>query len=435
MPAAWSCAYPPQLDLLQLHAAWPDRYPFLLQSCAGGRYDLLLAFPGETVTVRERAAVGGFFERFDRTHDRREPNGPDVPFRSGWFVYLGYEAGTALEDGVPWPAMAPAYPCALAVRVSVAIIRDRKTGTLTVTHGHGAEDQAAQARKDVNEVPALTRAAVTIEPVSEDPERHFLDGVARVRDYIRAGDVYQVNLSRAWRTRSPATPADVYAALRAANPAPFAACVRLDGDTTIISSSPERLVRTGGRVIETRPIAGTYPRGRDLGDDTRLSRELLAHPKERAEHVMLIDLERNDLGRVCVPGTVRVAELMALESYAHVHHIVSQVTGELRPGVGPGTALRAVFPGGTITGCPKVRCMQIINELEREARGAYTGSLGYIDDDGRMDFNILIRTIVQRGEELSWRAGAGIVADSDPARELAETRAKALGLMRALGAA
>jgi anthranilate synthase component 1 len=201
-----------------------------------------------------------------------------------------------------------------------------------------------------------------------------------------------------------------------------------------VSSSPERLVRVRGDVIDTRPIAGTRPRGEGTAADSALSRELLAHPKERAEHVMLIDLERNDLGRVCRPGSVRVDELMVLESYAHVHHIVSNVRGELIAGATPGAVIRALFPGGTITGCPKVRCMEIIAELEGCARGAYTGSMGYLNRDGDMDLNILIRTIEQHGDRVELRAGAGIVADSAPEHELAETRAKARGLLLALGA-
>jgi anthranilate synthase component 1 len=159
----------------------------------------------------------------------------------------------------------------------------------------------------------------------------------------------------------------------------------------------------------------------------------MAHPKERAEHIMLIDLERNDLGRICVPGTIEVNELMVLESYAHVHHIVSNVRGRLRDDVSPGEVIRAVFPGGTITGCPKVRCMEIIAELEQHARSAYTGSMGYINRDGSMDLNILIRSMISRGEQLQLRAGAGIVADSDARAELGETRAKARGLLRAVG--
>jgi anthranilate synthase component 1 len=203
-------------------------------------------------------------------------------------------------------------------------------------------------------------------------------------------------------------------------------------DVGIVSSSPERLIEVRNGIASTRPIAGTRPRRTDRSDDVVRLQELRANPKERAEHVMLIDLERNDLGRICAAGTVEVNEFMALESYAHVHHIVSNVRGRLRTGVTPGQTIAAVFPGGTITGCPKVRCMQIIAELENAPRGAYTGSMGYLNRDGSMDLNILIRTLEIRGRNISFRAGAGIVADSVAERELEETRAKARGLVNAL---
>ena len=186
--------------------------------------------------------------------------------------------------------------------------------------------------------------------------------------------------------------------------------------------------------MDTRPIAGTRPRFPGDDDQARI-RDLVGNPKERAEHVMLIDLERNDLGRVCEPGSVRVDELMGVESYAHVHHIVSNVTGTLREDATPGAVVRAVFPGGTITGAPKVRCMQIIAGLEGEGRGAYTGAFGYLGHDGDMDLNILIRSAWLEGDELQFRTWASIVVDSDAGRELEETRAKARGLLRALGAA
>jgi anthranilate synthase component 1 len=204
------------------------------------------------------------------------------------------------------------------------------------------------------------------------------------------------------------------------------------GEDFLLSSSPERLVQVHGRTVQTRPIAGTRPRGLDDAQDRALSDELIGNLKERAEHVMLIDLERNDLGRVCRAGTVEVNELMVVETFAHVHHIVSNVRGELRAGASPVDAVKAVFPGGTITGCPKVRCMEIIAELEGEGRGFYTGSMGYLGRDGRMDLNILIRSMLVHGAEFRFRTGAGIVADSVPEQEVKETADKARGMLLAV---
>ena len=270
--------------------------------------------------------------------------------------------------------------------------------------------------------------------MQEDSPELFLNGVQQIREYIAAGDVFQVNLSRAWQgeLQSTQSAVDLYQRLRQANPAPFA-CLAQFPTFSIISSSPERLVRVEKNVIETRPIAGTRPRGQDAANDQALLQELISHPKERAEHIMLIDLERNDLGRVCEYGSVKVDELMVIESYQHVHHIVSNVRGHLKAGMTPGQVIRAVFPGGTITGCPKVRCMEIIAELEQVRREAYTGSVGYINHNGDMDFNILIRTMSLQGQQLNFRTGAGIVIDSIAENELRETRHKARGLLRALG--
>ena len=270
---------------------------------------------------------------------------------------------------------------------------------------------------------------------SEQDPSLFREAVLRAQEHIARGDIYQANLSRGWRLQltDQRDPEALYERLRRANPAPFAVYANLPSQT-LLSSSPERLVRVRGRTVETRPIAGTRARRGTAGSDESERRELLANAKERAEHVMLIDLERNDLGRICEAGSVEVNEFMVTESYPHLHHIVSNVRGRLKGDIAPGVTLRAVFPGGTITGCPKYRCMQIIGELEGEARGAYTGSFGYLNTDGDMDFNILIRTATLSGAELSFRTGAGIVADSDWQRELAETRTKAQGLLRAFGA-
>jgi len=203
-------------------------------------------------------------------------------------------------------------------------------------------------------------------------------------------------------------------------------------DKAIISSSPERLISVKNGYLETRPIAGTRKRGGTGIYDVALSKDLLDNQKERAEHIMLVDLERNDLSKVTVKGTVKVNESMIVESYTHVHHIVSNVRGKIKRGISPGKIIKAVFPGGTITGCPKIRCMEILSEIEQAGRGPYTGSMGYINNDGTMDLNILIRTIVQHKDSVSIRAGGGIVADSLPKRELEEARAKAKGMINAL---
>ncbi|MFV2004135.1 MAG: chorismate-binding protein, partial [Gammaproteobacteria bacterium] len=263
----------------------------------------------------------------------------------------------------------------------------------------------------------------------------YLQAVERVVEYIRAGDVFQANLSRQWQVtlQDDIDDCEIFKALSTRNPSSFAAMACLE-NITIISSSPERLVSLKNGIVETRPIAGTRPRDNEQQSDAALARELLDHPKEQAEHIMLIDLERNDLGRVCRPGSIEVNELMVLESWQHVHHIVSNVRGELEADKSPIDVLRAVFPGGTITGCPKVHCIEILAEMEQQARGAYTGSLGYLNNDGSMDFNILIRTMVREktgeNKRITFRAGGGIVSDSIAEKELDETRAKAKGLLK-----
>lgn len=431
-------------DLLALHRAHPGRYPHLLESAARGlassdnRHDILFAFPGATLAP-ESGFLAAFDELFAVQKIARDEAAADLPFRGGWFVYLGYELAGEIEPTLKLPSasgLTAALPTACAVRVPAAILRDRIDGRLTLI---AEEDQAHlldAMEADLATLDSAPARTIALDGalIEEGPARH-LASVAKVRDYIFAGDIFQANLSRAWRgrLRAGASHADLYESLRARNPSPFAALATF-GETAIVSSSPERLLRVRGDMIDTRPIAGTRPRGMNETQDAALSAELIAHPKERAEHIMLVDLERNDLSRVCVPGSVVVDEMMAVETYAHVHHIVSNVRGRLQPGVTPGAIIAAHFPGGTITGCPKVRCMEILAELEGEARGPYTGSLGYVNRDGDMDFNILIRTMLRAGDDLLFRAGGGIVADSIPERELAEARAKARGLIKALNA-
>ncbi|MEW6354498.1 MAG: aminodeoxychorismate synthase component I [Pseudomonadota bacterium] len=436
-------------DLLALHNADPARYPYFLESVAHGattRYDILFAFPQATLALTHPNTLhataftpdgADFLNNLDIWwRQQRVPQNslPHLPFSGGWFVYLGYELAAQIEPRLRLPAWRDTLPIACAVRVPAALIKDHRTHQTLLIAEREHETLLQTMQVDLKNLPPLAPdpdGSLLSDVLQEDNPQRFLHDVQRILRYIRDGDVFQVNLSRAWRghLRPGVTPTHIYQRLRRHNPAPFAGLAR-HGDAAVISSSPERLVKVRDGVIETRPIAGTRPRV--AGGDSADKRALLAHPKERAEHVMLIDLERNDLGRVCAPGSVAVDELMVVESYAHVHHIVSNVRGRLRADVTPGQVLRAVFPGGTITGCPKVRCMEIIAELEQSARGPYTGAMGYINRDGGMDFNILIRTLLQNGADISLRAGAGIVADSIPERELEETRAKARGLLLAL---
>ena len=448
---------PPHV-LRQLAASRPERYPVLFDSAADGplsRTSVLVASPTGALWLDGQGrlhaegtapqdATGPFLgalEQWVASHAPAEQLPMDLRFCGGWAVFLGYELAGEIEPRLALPRAggAPGWQ-AFALRVPCALTHDRLSGRVHAVAEDGAaaalaaiESEARELARTGSGLPPMLPPLAVAGIVEEEPSA-YLERVRRGKEYIRAGDIYQTNLSRRWRIELRGEP-DVgllYERLRAVNPAPFAALAQWRGGA-VLSSSPERLVRVAGRRIETRPIAGTRPRSRRPGEDAREMAALAAHPKERAEHIMLIDLERNDLGRVCEPGTVRVEELMSIESYAHVHHIVSSVTGTLRREVASVDVLRAVFPGGTITGCPKFRCMQIIAELEGEGRGAYTGSLGLLGRDGSMDLNILIRTMTLTGGAIEFRAGAGIVADSDPERELEECRAKARGLLAVFG--
>jgi anthranilate synthase component I len=440
--------------LRTLAARSPDSYPLLLDSAAEGPLSatsVLLAHPTAALWLTPEGELGAygmqpqgrtFLEALENwwLEERTDTAAADAPvsFADGWALYLGYELAGEVEPKLTLPPT-PLPWAAFALRTPAALVHELAGNRVYAT-------AAAHAAATLEEIATAAYAAARsqedpdtlgILSVHEEDAQAYLARVRRAQEYVRAGEIYQANLARPWDVRiSPGAglpaAAALYRRLRAANPAPFAALAQWDG-VAIASSSPERLVRVRGRHIDTRPIAGTHPRSRRPGDDSGEMSALAAHPKERAEHIMLIDLERNDLGRVCEAGTVRVDELMSIESYTHVHHIVSNVSGILRPEVTPVGALRALFPGGTITGVPKFRCMQIIAELEGSGRGAYTGSLGYLTTDGRMDLNILIRTMTLSADTLRFHAGAGIVADSDPQRELEETRAKARGLLAALG--
>jgi anthranilate synthase component I len=441
------------LTLVSTHSA---RYPVLFDSVSSGpmsRHSVLVATDGDSLALRRDGVLcrngnpqhttAGFLDAVQAWSASLPPAMPAAgagPWRGGFAVFAGYELAGEVEPRLQLPAAAEPWR-AWALRTPAALVLERESNAVWAVAEADApqwldllEHDAREASLAPMPTPAPPMPAWQV--IEDDPEV-YLAGTRRALEHIAAGDVYQLNLSRAWRAALPAAltrdqiVTSLYAALRRANPAPFAVLARWGG-LDILSSSPERLLRVEAGIASTRPIAGTRPRGGSANADLALAEELRSNAKERAEHVMLIDLERNDLGRVCDAGTVHVDEFMGLETYTHVHHIVSQISGRLRRDAHAIDAFRALFPGGTITGCPKVRCMELIARIEAGGRGAYTGSIGMLGLDGSADFNILIRTLTVHDGVVTARAGAGIVADSVPQRELDETRTKALGLLRAL---
>lgn len=374
----------------------------------------------------------------------RAPRLPDLPPLTGGLVgYLAYEAAELL-DGAPHPygGGPPVAPIRFLVIDRAVIFDHWRQRLLLVVHGFGPggyRRSVAALEELVDRVacpappPQLAVAATVAvgRPESNIDDDRFRQGVERTKAQILAGEIFQAVLSRRISVRTPAGGLAIYRRLRASNPAPYMFLLRTP-DVELAGSSPEPLLRVEGTRVLTRPIAGTRPRGHDPDDDKRLEQELLADPKERAEHAMLVDLARNDLGRVCRPGSVEVTEFMTVERFSRVMHIVSTVEGDLAEGQAAFDALAAAFPAGTVTGAPKRRAMEIIAAEERTARGPYAGAAGYLSFTGDLDFCITIRTAVIRGETVHIHAGAGIVADSDPDRELAETGAKAAGVLAAV---
>ncbi|ATX79288.1 anthranilate synthase component 1 [Mariprofundus aestuarium] len=424
-----------KLSAYGLFSAFPEQFSAVLEDPSGVGRQFLVSQHGRSVSLDQGATpehVDMFFDSWKRVVSGAHENSPAIQC----LVYAAYEAGSLIEDlpvpktDVPGPVLWTLYPTfslcfddeliylaardELAVQ-SVLMMLDEVEGSL-----------ASFASLQILKKPAVTSSL------------SYKQAVEQVKEYIGAGDIFQANIARFWSM--PFEQIDLvslYDQLRRVNPAPFSSFVRIGSGRdalTLVSASPERLFRTfADGEVDTRPIAGT--RRRAEGDmDESLRAELLLSEKERAEHIMLVDLERNDLGRVCAPGSVEVNERMVIEQYATVQHIVSNVRGFLEEGNDVVDLFRAMFPGGTITGCPKVRCMEIIHELESNARGPYTGGLGYVAWDGSSDMNILIRTFWHYQGKLNWAAGAGIVADSDPEHELIETEHKAEGLLRALSA-
>lgn len=363
-----------------------------------------------------------------------------VPFFTGGFLgYFGYEAAELCDKikfrTKPGPDIPRIY---LGLFRNVIVYDHQRRVYHLVINARSAVcgPRATEKLKSYFETPvAITRWHFkTKKFVAEMKKTRFKAMVAKAKRYIAAGDIYQANLSQRFSFAYEGSSLDLYGKLRAINPSPFS-CFLKAGDLEIVSASPERLVRKKSRRCETRPIAGTCPVRGAAGKLAAWRKKLLQNEKEKAEHLMLVDLERNDLGRVCDYRSVNVDEFMTLERYSHVVHIVSKVTGRLQKGKDALDVVKALFPGGTITGCPKIRCMEIIDELEPVRRGIYTGSLGYIDLHGDMDLNIVIRTMLLKKGRGYLQVGAGIVHDSSPAKEYDETLHKAQALIQALSEA
>jgi len=418
---------PSGLDPFALVASHPERWCALLEDPHRG-IAVLASREGEgrAFAADEGDAFAAMFASIEACCDASLL---PAPLAIG---YLAYEAG-AWFDRMPRPK-AELHPVAWLHRPRIGVRIE--PGRAIVFAADSDAAHAARAwltEPEAVKLPALPRwGAVRAAPCAEA----YCDAVQRVREYIAAGDVFQANIARFFALPCPRDALiGLYARLRRHNPAPFSGWVEVSAseELVLLSSSPERLLCVDAkRVVQSRPIAGTRRRGTGAEDD-RLKQELLLSEKERAEHLMLVDLVRNDLGRVAEVGTVQVDELMTIERYATVQHIVSNVRARLAEGKTRLDALAAIFPGGTITGCPKLRCIEIIHELEPGPRGPYTGSLGWIACNGAMDWNILIRTCWWQKGWLHWAAGAGIVADSVPEKELAEVAHKAAGITRALG--
>lgn len=427
--------YPPPLD-----------YPYL------ARYSICAGQPRRINHQLQvwTPAIGSIFSQLKQflQHSNIHPSTPShLPFQGGWLGWLGYDAAWEIEtlpyqmaDSLPFPVAYWYEPEDFAIldhqeQMLWLATTHRDRGDLLLERLQGFPEQSIAPLGAEEWNPALDSAAMMPEKnpplVLETQQSQYEEMVRQAQDYIRKGDIFQANLSLRFHTQTTADSWQVYQRLQQINPSPFASYWRSPWGE-VVSCSPERLVQLTGRKAQTRPIAGTRPRGLSPQEEAHLCQELRSNLKERAEHIMLVDLERNDLGRVCAWGTVQVDELLVIERYSHVIHLVSNVSGRLQPDRDGVDLLRALFPGGTITGCPKVRCLEIIEELEPVRRSLFYGSCGYLDQRGNLDLNILIRTLLFTDTQVMGQVGAGIVADSDPTQEWQESLQKAKAQWSAL---
>ena len=417
-------------------------FPFLLESAGGGRHSFLGSNPyavliarGDHLSLwrenREKTFRADPFDVIAELLAERKPeNDRDLPLPGGAVGAFGYDLGQHLEklphraeDDLDFPDLVLGFYDRL---VSVDH-REQKAAIVEL-----ADRTARRAIEPGTYDEAFGGTLTSPARGANFTRDQYLEAVRRAKEYIAAGDVYQVNLSQRFHARVDRPPFEVYRALREASPAPYAAFLQF-GRRAILSASPELFLELRGRALSTRPIKGTRRRSADDDEDERLRQELHASPKDDAELAMIVDLERNDLGRVCEYGSVNVVAPKTLESHPTVHHLVATIEGKLRRGLGPVDVLRATFPGGSVTGAPKIRAMEIIDELEPTRRGFYTGAIGHLGFDGSMGLSIAIRTIQADGPDYFFQAGGAIVADSDPLAEYDETLAKAAAMARALG--
>jgi len=447
-----------------------SRPAFLFESVEGGenasRYSFLGCNPRKIFEAREKTTL--IRERDGKTQEIETPADPlqliedeiarftpveiedAPPFVGGAVGFLSYEYIHRIEPTVPLAAEDELdCPLIYYAMIDSLVIFDRAhqklllCATALIEKDEDPDHAYDRALAELGELSNLLKSptpgslrSVPAEPEFEVPKGNFErstfeKAVDECREYVHAGDVVQVVLSQRFKKNYDHSPIDLYRTLRTINPSPYMFIMETD-DFALVGASPEVHVRLTGDKVEIRPIAGTRPRGKNAEEDYRMEEDLLADPKERAEHLMLVDLARNDIGRVCRPGSVHVPDYMAIERYSHVMHIVSQVEGELAPGRTAFDLMRATFPAGTVSGAPKVRAMQIIAEKEQTTRGPYSGALGYFSYDGNHDSCIAIRSALIRDGEVHVQSGAGLVADSIPANEFEETINKARGLLKAV---
>ncbi len=420
----------------------PGEPGFLLESVEGGERLARYSFIGVRARPLELGA-GNPLDTLAAVAGEETAPVKGVPrFHGGAVGYLGYETARHFERLPVAKGVAPPMPESSFVRAEDLAVFDHVTRRLQLLtiHRPGREDyDDALARVDdmekrltADQIPAPPPGVDGVRWQSNVSQGQFHAMVDAAREHIMGGDAFQIVVSQRFHKPLAATPFDVYRCLRAINPSPYMFFLALGGDRHVVGTSPEKLVQVEGRRVETRPLAGTRRRGVDQAEDMRLEKELLNDLKERAEHVMLVDLGRNDVGRVARPGTVSVDRLMEVERYSHVMHISSTVSGELREGKTSLDALRAAFPAGTVSGAPKIRAMEVIADLEPDQRGVYAGSAGYVSFGGNLDMAITLRTVVVADGIAYVQAGAGVVADSRPEREYEETLEKAGAMFKAI---